>query len=269
MSDSGLVGVRSGTLAVQSDLRAQIRPACPWRYQKHSLVSRARATCILPPRTTWLVQSTDPPPLSVAPRHISSAAAPALAVVLACLAFAGDASAQNCATADLVDAVALAGQSRRRRQRLHPPRDRDAAPTVEQPPRRPPPPRGVTVAAPVYRYDYGRGPSRWSATPSARRPSRRRAPRSPTRPSLGTTSASSVGAGVSLRASALDGTALRTAEGTYAGGVFDHNDALLPTNEQSATSLGVDVGVAARFRRDRSRLKRPRLQRANRRVRSP
>ena len=57
----------------------------------------------------------------------------------------------------------------------------------------------------------------------------------------------SVGAGVSFRASALNGRELRTDDGTYEGSVFNHNDLLLPTNEVSASSLGVDFGVAAAF----------------------
>lgn len=105
---------------------------------------------------------------------------------------------------------------------------------------------GLTVASPVYRYNMGGAlaierDAVGAQTITQARGSIAFAPIARDNFRL------SIGGGVSFRASALDGTELRTDDGTYGGGVFDHNDLLLPTEEQSATSLGFDAGVAVAF----------------------
>ena len=61
----------------------------------------------------------------------------------------------------------------------------------------------------------------------------------------------SVGAGVSYRTASLNGRELRTETGDYTGGVFDHQDNLLPLNTVSASGIGVDVGVEFSYRESR------------------
>ena len=105
---------------------------------------------------------------------------------------------------------------------------------------------GVTVAAPVYRYNMGGALALERDAIGAQAVTQARgsvafAPIARDNLRL------SVGAGVSFRASALDGRELRTDNGSYVGSVFNHRDRLLPTNEQSASSLGFDAGVAVAF----------------------
>ena len=105
---------------------------------------------------------------------------------------------------------------------------------------------GLTVASPVYRYDAGGALAIERDEIGAQSVTQARgsvsfAPVARERFRL------SVGAGVSFRASSLDGAALRTDDGQYEGSVFNHFDRLLPTNEVSATSIGVDAGLAVAF----------------------
>ena len=181
--------------------------------------------------------------MTAAPRHIHRLAAAALA--LCAVLYAGDAFAQNWPQqtwwtqslsrvnpAVSANAYTLSGTGLLRRQWVNLP----GAPNTT----------GLTVAAPVYRYDMGGAlaierDAIGAQTVTQARGSVAYAPIARDNFRL------SVGAGVSFRASALDGQALRTDDGTYLGSVFDHNDQLLPTTDQSATSLGVDAGVAVAF----------------------
>ena len=105
---------------------------------------------------------------------------------------------------------------------------------------------GLSVASPVYRYDAGGALAIERDEIGAQAVTQARGSLS-FAPIARDNFRLSVGAGVSFRASALDGDALRTDDGTYAGSVFDHRDQLLPTDEVSATSLGFDAGVAVAF----------------------
>lgn len=105
---------------------------------------------------------------------------------------------------------------------------------------------GLTVATPVYRYNMGGALAIERDAVGAQTVTQARASLA-FAPIAGDDFRLSVGGGVSFRASALDGAALRTDDGAYLGSVFDHRDRLLPSAEQSATSLGFDAGVAVAF----------------------
>ncbi len=57
----------------------------------------------------------------------------------------------------------------------------------------------------------------------------------------------SVGFGASLKNSRINGQDLRTDDGDYGGGLIDHRDGILPNGGISATTLGLDAGVAVTF----------------------
>ena len=181
--------------------------------------------------------------MTAAPRHIRRLATAALA--LAAVLHAGDASAQNWPQqtwwnqslsrvnpAVSANAYTLSGTGFLRRQWVNLP----GAPTTT----------GLTVAAPVYRYNMGGALAIERDEIGAQAVTQARGSVA-IAPVARDNFRLSVGAGVSFRASALDGRELRTAEGTYRGSVFDHRDRLLPTNEVSANSLGFDAGVAVAF----------------------
>ena len=181
--------------------------------------------------------------MTAAPRPSRLLTAAALA--LCTLGCAGDALAQNWPQqtwwtqslsrlnpAVSANAYTLSGTGFLRRQWVNLP----GAPTTT----------GLTVASPVYRYDMGGALAIERDAIGAQAVTQARGSVAYA-PIARENFRLSVGAGVSFRASALDGRELRTAEGTYRGSVFDHRDQLLPTNEVSASSLGVDAGVAVAF----------------------
>ena len=57
----------------------------------------------------------------------------------------------------------------------------------------------------------------------------------------------SIGVGGNYRDISLDGEALRTDDGTYAGGQVNHRDPILPQGTVTASTLGVDLGASLQF----------------------
>jgi len=61
----------------------------------------------------------------------------------------------------------------------------------------------------------------------------------------------SVGGAVTYRQATLDGSGLRTSDGTYANGIVTHFDDLLPLTEQASSSIGFDGGLEIKWKETR------------------
>ena len=61
----------------------------------------------------------------------------------------------------------------------------------------------------------------------------------------------SLGGAVTYRQATLDGSSLRTADGTYTNGVIVHFDNLLPTSEIASSSVGFDGGIEIKWKESR------------------
>ncbi len=61
----------------------------------------------------------------------------------------------------------------------------------------------------------------------------------------------SVGGAVTYRQASLDGSGLRTDNGTYANGIISHFDNLLPVTDQSNSSIGFDAGLEIKWKETR------------------